>query len=161
MKKSNFTYYMHDGPAAFSFELAGALSTEDAAELEQAWRTASSVIGDRTLVVDLSFVTAIDEGGRALLRKWHESGAQLVAKSPEAQSLAESMVGAPVVGPPPLSRTYEPFFTQFTRRFVALLIVLVPALLHPVTTSASALPECWTRAGMSTVLTAVPALTNR
>src|SRR5258706_5060699 len=57
MKNSTFTYYMHDGLAAFSFELAGTLSADDAMELEQAWHTASSTIRDRILIVDLSFVT--------------------------------------------------------------------------------------------------------
>jgi hypothetical protein len=42
-------YYMHDGPSAFRFELAGQLDSNDAARLEQDWHTASSTIGDRTL----------------------------------------------------------------------------------------------------------------
>src|SRR5258708_33068566 len=107
---------MHDGPAAFSFELAGALSADDAAELEQAWRTASAIIGDRALVVDLSFVTRIDDAGRDLLRAWHENGATLVANSPTSLSLAESSIGAPLPAaaavPPP---TYRPFFTHLPR----------------------------------------------
>jgi len=123
MNTSPFTYYMHDGPAAFSFELAGVLSVDDAAELEQAWLTASSTIGDRILVVDLSFVTRIDEAGRDLLRRWHQHGARLVANSPTAQLLAESIIGAPLpaVASAP-APTYAPFFTQLTRRSTTLLI---------------------------------------
>jgi len=55
---SDFRYYMHDGSAAFSFELAGRLSDEGARELQQTWQTASSMIGNRSLIVDLSYVTA-------------------------------------------------------------------------------------------------------
>jgi hypothetical protein len=59
-----FRYYMHDGSAAFSFELSGKLSDEAAGKLETAWRTASSVIGQRNLMVDLTYVTSIDAAGR-------------------------------------------------------------------------------------------------
>ena len=143
MKTSNFTYYMHDGPAAFSFELAGALSVDDAAELEQAWRTASSTIGDRILVVDLSFVTRIDEAGRDLVRRWHENGATLVANSPTSRLLFESIIGAPLPAAATHVPTYAPFFTHLTRRSATLSIVILLTLLHPATASAGAVPECW------------------
>src|SRR5579872_3951350 len=52
MKSQTLQYYMHDGPSAFRFELAGDLNNEAARDLDQAWRTASSMIGDRALVVD-------------------------------------------------------------------------------------------------------------
>lgn len=92
---SDFRYYMHDGAAAFSFELAGKLSDDGARELQQIWRTASSVIGDRSLIVDLSYVTGIDLAGQKLLRGWHDSGAQLVAKLPAARALIRSITGQP------------------------------------------------------------------
>jgi anti-anti-sigma regulatory factor len=92
----DFRYYMHDGTTAFSFELAGRLSDEGARELQQAWRTASSVIGDRSLIVDLSYVTGIDVAGQNLLRGWHDRGAQLVAKSPEARARVQSITGQSV-----------------------------------------------------------------
>src|SRR5262249_32389212 len=63
-------YYMHDGASSFRFELAGALTAEDAKSLEQAWITASSVLGDRALVVDLTFVTDLDPAARDLLKRW-------------------------------------------------------------------------------------------
>ena len=43
MKTPAFGYYMHDGRAAFSIELAGALAAEGAKKLEQDWRSASAV----------------------------------------------------------------------------------------------------------------------
>jgi len=88
-----FRYYMHDGPSAFSFELAGKLSDNAAGELEQAWRTASSVRPGRSLIVDISYVTQVDLAGRAMLRRWHDGGAQLVAKSPQARAIAASITG--------------------------------------------------------------------
>jgi hypothetical protein len=37
MKSQKLRYYMHDGPSAFRFELAGDLDNEGAHELEQAY----------------------------------------------------------------------------------------------------------------------------
>ena len=90
---SDFRYYMHDGTTAFSFELAGRLSKDGARELQQSWRTASSTIEGRSLIVDLSYVTSIDIAGQHLLRGWHDRGAQLVAKSPEARALVQAITG--------------------------------------------------------------------
>jgi len=93
MPTGDFRYYMHDGSAAFSFELAGRLSDEGARELQETWRTASSMIGDRSLIVDLSYVTGVDAAGEKLLRGWHEQGAQLVARSAQARALLQSITG--------------------------------------------------------------------
>jgi hypothetical protein len=81
MKNQALRYYMHDGSSAFRFELAGDLSSDGARRLEHDWLTASSVIGHRTLIVDITFVTSAGEEGRALLARWHADGAQLIAKS--------------------------------------------------------------------------------
>ena len=91
-----FRYYMHHGATAFSLELAGRLSDESARELQQAWRTASSVIRNRSLIVDLSYVTGIDAAGQRLVRAWHDHGAQLVAKSPASRVLVQSITGQSV-----------------------------------------------------------------
>jgi hypothetical protein len=40
-------YYMHEGPAAFRFELAGDLDAADAATLQQDWQTASPIMRNR------------------------------------------------------------------------------------------------------------------
>src|SRR5579862_952266 len=78
MKSQTLQYYMHDGPAAFRFELAGDLNDEAARDLEQAWRTASSMIGDRALIVDMTFVTGAGRDGRSLLARWYADCAQLI-----------------------------------------------------------------------------------
>ena len=54
-------YYMLDGPSAFRFELAGDLDNEGARRLIQEWRTASSVIGVRKLIVDMTFLKSAGE----------------------------------------------------------------------------------------------------
>jgi hypothetical protein len=105
-------YYMHDGPAAFRFELAGDLAPGDAARLEQEWRTASSTIGDRTLIVDLSFVTAIDEAARSLFRRWHAAGAQFAAISPQSRELVETITGRPFVQRQSQEPTYAPWLSR-------------------------------------------------
>src|SRR5579862_4694739 len=64
-----------------------------ALELQHTWRTASSMIGDRTLIVDLSYLTGIDAAGQKLLRGWHDRDAQLLAKSQRAKALVQSITG--------------------------------------------------------------------
>ncbi|MGA7413189.1 MAG: hypothetical protein WBW33_22125 [Bryobacteraceae bacterium] len=89
--------YIHDGAASFRFEIEGSLSGNAATQVEQAWCTASSVIGDRSLVVAIGNLTNIDSSGRKLLRNWHEAGAFFVAKSPLTKTLIGSIVGQPVM----------------------------------------------------------------
>jgi len=72
-------YKIHDGAAQFRFELEGALASGDAAELDQCWRTAASTIAGKTLVVDLTSLTAIDASGRQLLDRWRQAGAKFIA----------------------------------------------------------------------------------
>jgi hypothetical protein len=110
MTRETLSYYMHDGSAAFRFELAGSLSAEGVRDLEQAWRTASSVIAGRDLIVDITYVTAIDDGGRELLHKWHAHGARLVVISPEAKARVQAMTHCPVMlmGTSPKASTWLP-----------------------------------------------------
>src|SRR5207245_10166581 len=96
MKNPAFSYYMHDGPTAFSIELAGVLAAEGAKKLEQDWGSVSAMIGKKELVVDLSFVTEIDPVGRQLLLRWSRNGATVVANTPESRALAESIIGRPL-----------------------------------------------------------------
>ena len=135
MKNQTLQYYMHDGSSAFRFELAGDLTSEGARRLERDWYTASSVIGHRTLIVDMTFVTSADAEGRALLARWHSDGAQIVAKSKSSQQLAEMIVGEPL---PELAnaaqagsdQTWLPFRTSFGAAAIYL-IILTGALLFP------------------------------
>jgi len=66
---------------------------EGAEKLERDWRNASAVVGKKDLIVDLSFLTEIDPGGRQLLLRLLKNGATVVANTPESRALAESILG--------------------------------------------------------------------
>ena len=110
MKVKALQCYRHDGAAAFGVELAGDISDEGARRLEQDWRTASSVIGDRQLIVDITFVTSIEKEARILLARWHASGARLIANSNDSRSLAQSILGEALPEPrATVNPTWVPF----------------------------------------------------
>ena len=69
-------------------------------DLEQAWRTASSAIGERCLIVDLSHLTGIDASGQELLGRWHGRGVRLVAISQQARARLQLMTDQPVTATP-------------------------------------------------------------
>jgi len=104
-------HYMHGGPAAFRFEVAGDLNAGDAAKLEQEWRSASPTIGNRVLVVDLSFVTAIDEAARSLFTRWYARGAEFAASSKRSRELVESITERPYTRESQHEPTYQPWFS--------------------------------------------------
>jgi hypothetical protein len=135
MKKQLLDYYMHDGMTGFRFELKGTVDAEGARQLERAWRTAAAVIGDRRLIVDITFVTGVEEEGSALLLRWHRGGAQIVAHSAASRLLAESIIGEPLPEPTVNTRTWLPFRRGFLNSSVELLLVLA-LFLFPVGLSA-------------------------
>ena len=145
MKTQALQYYMHDGSTAFRFELAGNLNHEGARRLDQDWRTASSVIGDRTLIVDMTFVTGVDEQGRALITRWHREGARLITNTKASRALAESILGEPLPEPPAnvrfgatSDRTWIPFRSSFVASAVNLVLLLAP-FVFPVKTNGATL----------------------
>jgi len=89
--------YIHGEASSVRFEIEGSLSGNAAKQVEQAWWTASSVIGDRSLVVSIRNLTGIDSSGRKLLRSWQDARALIVAKSPLTKTLVSSIVGQPVM----------------------------------------------------------------
>ena len=93
MKKQTLEYYLHDEWDAFRFELAGSLNGDGVQSVYHAWNTALSITGDRPVIFDITFVVEADESGRALLRLWHQSGARIIAASPESRALAEPIIG--------------------------------------------------------------------
>lgn len=105
-------YYMHGGPAAFRFELAGDLNAGDALRLEQDWRGISPAMGNRLLVVDMSFVTGIDEAVRSLFRRWYARGAEFAASSKQSRELVESITERPYRRESPHEPTYQPWFSH-------------------------------------------------
>jgi len=126
MRTQALRYYMHDGPAAFRFELAGDLDDEGARRLEQDWRTASSVIGDRLLIVDMTLVARVGKEARILFARWHASGARLIANSDTSRSLVESIIGTSLPKPVVSRRTF-PFRAPLLVRPVILLLMAAAA----------------------------------
>jgi hypothetical protein len=92
-------YYIHDEPDAFRLELSGILSGEGAESVYHAWRTALSILGERPLSIDITFVRDADERGRSLLLLWHQHGARIVAASRESRAIAGSILGVPFPEP--------------------------------------------------------------
>jgi hypothetical protein len=105
---------MHGGPAAFRFELAGDLNAGDAAKLEREWRSASLTIGNRVLVVDLTFVTGIDEAARTLFRRWYARGAEFAAGSKQSRELVESITELPFTREASRGPTFQTWFSYTT-----------------------------------------------
>lgn len=141
MKSQTLQYYMHDGPNAFRFELAGDLDNEGARELDQAWRTAAAVIGDRSLVIDMTFVTAAGRDGRSLIARWYAEGAHLIARTNASKQLAEAIIGGPLKlvasdGTNRQERTWLPFHAFFAVPKLGL-VLLLAALLFPVEVDAA------------------------
>jgi ABC-type transporter Mla MlaB component len=89
-------YYIHDSSDALRFELAGWLSKDTASDLEQAWRTASTMIGERRVIFDLSRLAGIDQSGLEALRGWICRGALLGANSQQARERLETITNQPV-----------------------------------------------------------------
>jgi len=136
VKTQALQYYMHDGPTAFRFELAGHLNREGACRLDQDWRTASSTLGERRLIVDMTFVTSVDEQARALLGRWHRDGARLIANSAASRALAESILGEFILEPPANTlfartsdQTWLPFHSSFLGR--AAILFLLATVVFP------------------------------
>ncbi len=123
-------YYMHDGPSAFRFELAGDLDANDAGRLERDWRTASSTADSRTLIIDMSFVTGIDETARGLFRRWHAEGAEFAAGSERSRELVESITERPFTRELPYAPTFQPRFSlkSFSLKSVPRTIPVIPLL---------------------------------
>lgn len=112
LSESVMRYYIHAGPAAFRFELAGNLDADDAARLEREWRGASLIIGNRVLVVDMSFVTGIDEAARSLFRRWYAWGAEFAAGSKESRELVESITERSYIRETSREPTFQPWFSH-------------------------------------------------
>ena len=126
-------WYMHDGAAAFRFQLSGDLTQESIHDLRQACRTASSVFCGRPLLVDLSEVTVIDSAGRKLLEEWHEAGANLIVISSKAKARIERLTNLPVE----VERAYPNAPEWLDRAAAIWLAVLLAALFFATTVVAA------------------------
>lgn len=62
------------------FKVQGDLAGSCVTELENSWRTASSVLRGRALFLDITQVTSIDEAGKELIARMQREGAQLITR---------------------------------------------------------------------------------
>jgi hypothetical protein len=133
--RDDFNIYIHDYATSFRLEIEGSLCRNAARQLEQAWCTASSTIGNRALVVAVGDVCGIDPFGRALLRRLHLAGAQFVAKSPLAKALVGAIVGQAITSAMGAAKC------DGWGRFHAYLLPMIPliTLLFPATIHAASL----------------------
>lgn len=143
---TRLSYYMHDGPRTFRFEISGNLAGTDVARIDQAWRTAQSTIAGKTLIIDVTYVSACDEKGRILLADWFRAGAYFVANSVLSQTLVESITGRPYTPAGPAEGpTFDAHFTAASFRTMVAALVVATTLLFPTKASAADLkPETLT-----------------
>ncbi len=66
---------IHDDPEALTFKVEGKLIGPWAKELEQSWKTASSIRERKALIIDLAETLYIDSEGKRVLKKLFEDGA--------------------------------------------------------------------------------------
>jgi len=141
MKQPALDYYIHDGPTAFRLQLTGVMNGEGVGRLEQVWKTASSLFGDRRPIIDITFVISVDDRGRALLVEWHRAGAHVVGKSKTSRALVESIVGGAAPESEPVARQPSPFRLCLLK-WAASLPFLIAAFLFALPANAASLkPE--------------------
>ncbi|HEY3742374.1 MAG TPA: hypothetical protein VGL53_21135 [Bryobacteraceae bacterium] len=73
--------YIHDETARLRLRVLGELDEPAAKQLASCWATASSVVGSRTVVIDLTATSAVDHAGRELLEALHREGVEFLAHS--------------------------------------------------------------------------------
>ena len=85
--------------------VCGQLTGPWVAELGSIWESEQCRSGGRSIVVDLSEVTSIDESGESLLRKMKEHGARFVARGVDMRHILTHLRSK---GKPPLRRSLAP-----------------------------------------------------
>lgn len=141
MKHPALDHYIHDGPTAFRLQLTGVMSGEGVGRLEQVWKTASSLFGGRRPILDITFVTSVDDRGRALLVEWLRAGGHIVANSGASRVLVETIMGAPAPEYEPIPRQRLPFRLCFLRWAASLPFLIAAFLLALPANAANLKPE--------------------
>ena len=84
---------IHDAKGPLRLQLEGRLAGAWVYELEHCWHTAKASHPNRTLAVDLTGVTFIDQAGRYLLQLLHRDGVRLVGSGLLWQDILEYITG--------------------------------------------------------------------
>jgi ABC-type transporter Mla MlaB component len=82
---------VQDRPEQVTLMLEGQLIGAWVAEVENAWRTANSILVGRSLNLDLNAVDHVDGAGKYLLALIARSGTQLTASGPEMKDLLQAI----------------------------------------------------------------------
>lgn len=135
---NTFVYYMHDSAAEFRLQLSGDFSGDPVRDVHQAWRTASSTIGERRFVVDVSSLTDIDGEGRELIDDWHSRGALIVANSSDAKKRTQMLIACPLTLRETVRKPRRCDLLRIGPRWVVVLL----ALFTPATLSAPIQCSC-------------------
>jgi hypothetical protein len=117
------------------------MSGEGVGRLEQVWKTASSLFGGRRPIIDITFVTSVDDRGRSLLVEWHRAGAHIVANSKISRVLVESILGAPASESKPTLLQRRPFRLCLFRWAASLPFLIAAFLFASPAKSANLKPE--------------------
>lgn len=86
--------YIHDEAAHLRLRVTGELDDASARELGFCFATAFSVVGSRTVVMDLTNLSAAGEAGRQILEALHGKGVNFLAKSQFQVDLVREVTGA-------------------------------------------------------------------
>jgi anti-anti-sigma regulatory factor len=85
---------LHDATGQPCLELEGRLAGAWVCELEHCWHTSQASHPNRTLAVDLTGVTFIDQAGQYLLQLMHRDGVRLVGSGLMLQDILDHSRGS-------------------------------------------------------------------
>ena len=85
---------LHDATGQPCLELEGRLAGAWVCELEHCWHTAKASHPNRTLAVDLTAVSFIDQAGWYLLQLMHRDGVSLVGSGLILQDILDHISGS-------------------------------------------------------------------
>jgi anti-anti-sigma regulatory factor len=85
---------IHEADGPLRLELEGRLAGAWVCELEHCWHAAKASHPNRTLSVDLTGVTFIDQAGRYLLQWMHRDGVRLVGAGLMRQDILDDIRGS-------------------------------------------------------------------
>ena len=95
---------VHDEPATRRLQVEGKLTGVSIAELEKTWRSALQAADAKPVEIDLTGMTAIDQGGKCLLSLLYKDGACLVAAGAKTMDLIGEIANGARVEPAADSR---------------------------------------------------------
>jgi hypothetical protein len=95
---------VHDEPAARRLQVEGKLTGVSITELEKTWRAEREAPDAKPVEIDLTGMTAIDQGGKCLLFLLYKDGACLIASGAETKELIGEIANGARVEPAADSR---------------------------------------------------------